>query len=261
TEPVRPAEPVEPPRPAEPGEPARPGERPGPEPPRAGEPVTPVEGKPGVFQVNEISALKATEPSLLSLADRSIWRWELYVELPGGQRAVFCEVNLRPSPYGGTSPDLNLHPKVSTVRGGAPVELRLQGAKWTTEALRLTIETHRAKFGHAPRNMGGWLAESNLRNFQDAFARLRSENPGLSSAELGEMAVREISFGKQRGQFGYVYFKVTIARVGRVRLSNGSTEVVPTVVRVEASQTPIRTGRTPKLHPPSPEPGPEVEEE
>jgi hypothetical protein len=248
-------EPAEPPKPAEPepGDPAKPGEEPKTEPPKPKEPVTEVEGKPGVYQVNDVSALKASEPVRV----RFLWRWELYVELPNGQRAVFCEVNLRPSPYGGTSPDLNLHPKAATVQGGAPVELLSPpGVKWTTEALKLTIESHKAKFGAPPRNMGGWLAKSNLRNFQDAFARLRAENPGLSNEMLGEMAIKEISFGKQRMDpaVGYKYFKVTVAKVGKVKLTNGNVETVPTAVRVEATAEPFKPDYSPKFHPPDPEP-------
>lgn len=230
-------------------------EQPKSETPKAEEPVSAVEGKPNVFQVKSISALKASKPKLISVANKSLWHWELYVELPNGQRAVFCEVNLRPSPYGGTSPDLNLHPKTATVAGGGTVELlNPPGARWTSEALRLTIESYKAKFGRPPPNMGGWLAHSNLRNFQDTFARLRSENPGLSNETLGEMAMREISFGSQRKPFGYTHFKVTIAKAGKVKLSNGNVETVPTAVRVEATLKPLDPGISPKMHPVGPEP-------
>lgn len=251
-EPVKPAEP---PKTEQPKTEQPKTEDPKVEPPKPKEPVSAVEGKPGVFQVNDLAALKASKPKLISLANKSIWHWELYVELPNGQRAVFCEVNMRPSPYGGTSPDLNLHPKTATVEGGAPVELlNPPGAKWTSEALRLTIESYKAKFGEPPPNMGGWLAHSNLRNFQDTFARLRSENPGLSNEKLAEMTMPEISFGKQRKPFGYTNFKVTIARVGKVKLTNGNIETVPTAVRVEATLEPLDPGISPKLHQVGPEP-------
>jgi hypothetical protein len=248
-EPVKPVEPVEPVKPVEPVEPVKPGEKPRTEPSKPQEPVSAVEGQPNVFKVNDVSALKWTEPSLISLADKAIWHWEFYVELPNGQRAVFCEVNVRPSPHGGTSPDLNLHPKAATVKGGDPVTLKPPGAPWTTRTLQLLIDSYTAKFGHAPKNVGGFLAESNLKYFQETFARLRSQNPGLSNEMLSQMTIREIPFGTQRIPLGYEYFKVTILKVGKVTLESGKTEVLPTTVRVEATKSPFKTRKVPPAHP------------
>lgn len=212
------------------------------------QPVRAVEGKPNTFEVLDVSALKATKPSRIQGPQNSSFlHWKLYVELPNGKQAVFCEVNLR---FRG-SPDLNLHPKTATVPGAAePVHLMGKGFKWTTESLKLVVESYRAKFGHPPKNMGGFLAKSNLANFQNTFARIRAERPGLPTRTIGELAIREISFGKQRIQLGYKFFRVSVLRYGRVKLKDGTTQVVPTEVRVEVGRTPIQPSQTPPSKPP-----------
>jgi hypothetical protein len=169
------------------------------------------------------------------------------VELPNGKIAVFCEVNIR---FRG-SPDLNLHPQTATVPGmPEPVFLERGNFQWTNEALRMMIESYTEKFGAAPKNLGGWLAKKNLLNFQQEFAKIRASNPGMSNEEIGALAVRNISFGKQRIPLGYDQFHVSIAKVGEVPLPDGTTQTVPTMVRIEAGKTPFEPGKVPFIPPP-----------
>ncbi len=259
TDPVEPArppvEPVKPP--TKPVEPAKPSNKPvepvddlNPKTPKNEEPVKPAKGALKTFEVTDASALKATEPSMISgPKNQSIWHWELYVELPNGEIAVFCEVNIRPLISRG-SPDLNLHPKTATVKGQTtPVELTKPPGSfgWTTESLKLVIESYKAKFGHAPKNLGGWLAKSNLKNFQAEFAKFRAQFPGKSNAQIADLAIRAISFGKNRIPLGYEHFHVTIFKMGKVKLPGGTTETVPTVVRVEAGTTPVNLSKLPPI--------------
>lgn len=246
-EPVKPGEPVKPVEPVKPAEPAKPAEeiKPG-EPPEAAKPaekVSEVAGKPNTVRVGDASALEATKPSRIQgPLNKAFWHWELFVTLPNGEIAVFCEINIR---FRG-SPDLNLHPKTAIVKGtGRTVNLEAQGFKWTTESLKLMIESYRAKFGHAPKNLGGWLAKSNLRNFQNEFARIRAAKPGLSTQQVAQEAVKAISFGTQRIPLGYEHFYVSILKVGKVLLDDGSTQTVPTLVRVEAGKVPINPSTIP----------------
>ena len=246
-EPVKPAEPVEPAKPkTPPEEPAKPAEEVKP-PPKETEPVSAVEGKSNYFIVNDLrAAIKATKPKFLHdlKVNKSIWHWKLYVELPNGQIAVFCEINIR---FRG-SPDLNLHPKKATVEG-VPGTVFLEGKGWTDHALRVMFETYEAKFGHPPKNLGGFIEADNLKYFQEAFAKHRNQNRELSNQQLGEMAIKEVSFGKQRVQRGYTHFLITILKWGEVKLADGSVQNVPTMVRIEATKTPYKFDRIPRLRP------------
>lgn len=243
-EPVKPVRPTEPVKPAEQVKPAEPGKAGEPnQPPKPAEPVEPVPGRPNTFKVKGSNVLEASKPSRLQgVKNKGFWHWKLYVRLPNGELAVFCEVNIR---FRG-SPDLNLHPKTAVVEGtGRLVILEAEGFKWTTESIRLMLESYEAQFGHPPSNLGGWLAKSNLRNFQHEFARIRAESPQLSTQEVAQAAVKAISFGKQRIPLGFQHFYVSILKTGKVLLDDGTTQVVPTLVRVEAGTTPVAPSKVP----------------
>jgi hypothetical protein len=235
---------VEPPK-----EPAPTAEEAKPSAPKPAEPVEPVPGTSATFKVR-LSALKATKPTRLFLVkNKALWHWKLYVELPNGETAVWCEINIR---FRG-SPDLNLDTKAAKVLGTSKtVTLKAEGFKWTAKALEMMIETYKAEFGHAPKNLGGWLAKDNLLNFQTEFANIRAANPGLSTQEAAQAAVKAISFGKARVALGYEHFHVTILKTGKVpkvTLPDGTTPTVPTMVRVEAGTSPIELGKIPPLVP------------
>lgn len=245
-EPARPAEPTKPAEPVKPVEQVKPGEPPEAvkPPPKPAEKVSEVAGQPGTFKVTDASALEATKPSRLQgPTNQAVWHWELFVRLPNGEIAVFCEVNIRPFSRG--SPDLNLYPKKAVVKGtGRTVTLKAD-FKWTTESLRLVIESYAKKFGHAPKNLGGWLAESNLKYFQNEFAKIRAAKPGLSNQQIAQEAFKAIPFGTQRIPLGYEHFHVSILKAGKVLLDDGTTQTVPTRVRVEAGTAPIKPSTVP----------------
>jgi hypothetical protein len=208
--------------------------------------VSEVPGKPNTYKIADSSAIEATKPSRLQgPLNKAFWHWELTVRLPNGEVAVFCEINIR---FRG-SPDLNLFPKEAIVKGtGRVVNLEAAGFKWTTEALRAMLESYEAKFGAPPENLGGWLAKSNLRNFQTEFARIRAAKPNASLQEIAQEAVRSISFGKQRLPLGYEHFYVTMLKFQKA-LIDGVEQNVPSRVRVEASKAPVEL---PVARPPVP---------
>lgn len=269
--PTPPGEVVKPAEEVKPGEPAKPAEEVK-LPPKELEPVSAKPGKPNTYVVNDVNALKASKFTRIidPKTKMPIWHWELYVELPNGQHAVFCEINIRLR----GSPDLNLDPGASPVKGGAgTVALEAKGFSWTTAALDLMIKSYTKKFGHPPKNLGGFIAKSNLANFQYEFASLKAKNPGLSDVQIGEMAIKEISFGKQRLEnFGYEHFRIFIWKYGKVTLKagknrvpdpaiEGTTQTVPIEVRIEATKTPFKPDRTPPFKPPTDEGEGETDEE
>ncbi len=214
---------------------------------RPEERVTEVVGKPNTYRVTDTAALEYSKPSFLKgLKNKATSHWELLVKLPNGEVAVFCEVNVR---FRG-SPDLNLFPKEAIVKGtGRVVSLEAEGFKWTSESLRLAIESYKANYGAKPANLGGWLAKSNLRNFQNEFARIRAAKPSASVQEIAQEAIASISFGKQRIPLGYEHFHVTMLKTGKVTLADGTTQVVPTLVRVEAGTQPVALPVVPPVPP------------
>jgi len=88
------------------------------------------------------------------------------------------------------------------------------------------------------KNSGRLLAKKNLRFFQQEFANIRAKNPGMSNEEIGALAVKEISFGKQR-----IPFATSIPRQHaesrKVTLPDGTTQPVPTEVRIEAGKNSV----------------------
>lgn len=254
-EPAEPVKPVEP-KPGEPGEPGEPGKPPVKEPkaeaPKKSEPVRAVEGEPGTFEVTDPSALKISEPSRLQgVGNKATWHWKLYVELPNGQTAVFCEVNIRPLISRG-SPDLRLYPLESAVKGGGQVKLvkPTKSFSWTTESLRLINKSYAKKFGQAPKNLGGWLSAKNLAIFQEAFMKIGKSNPKWSIDQIAREAMKKTPFAKGRKPLGYTHFRVTILRLSRKTFPDGTTRIVPEWVRVEAMTDPVSLPKIPPIKPP-----------
>ena len=250
-------EPVEPTKTQTPEEPAKPAEEVKPPPEK---PVMEKPGAPNTYVVTDVAALKTTKPSRRQgYQNIAWWHWELYVTLPDGRTAVFCEVNIRFR----RSPDLNLDPGASKVKGtNEKVVLKVPegGFSWTTEALKLVIETYKKQFGREPKNLGGFLAKSNIKNFQYEFARFRVNNPGMSTQQIAQLAVEAISFGSKRSELGYTHFNVEVLKVGEVKLIagkhtkvepkiEGTTQTVPTQVRIEGTKTPFEPELVPPISP------------
>ena len=68
------------------------------------------------------------------------------------------------------------------------------------------IERYKARFGHAPRALGGSLAFENKRNFQVEFIKL--VRGGMNEKDALNAAARNISYGRHRIDAGYSQLEV-----------------------------------------------------
>jgi hypothetical protein len=77
-----------------------------------------------------------------------------------------------------------------------------------------------------------------LRNFQAEFAKIKTANPSLSEQQVGNQAVRQISYGRARIDAGYG--KLSVDMSGRVNytLPDGTVVEVPSSVYVNALPDP-----------------------
>lgn len=189
------------------------------------------------YQVNRPEALKASEPSLRTgPRNASWWHWNLYVDLPNGEIAIFCTFIEPVRPRGNT--EENLYPKTSRVPGRRdPVELtRSRGFTWRRRSLELLMESYRKKFGEAPEKLGCPFAKSTSRDFQREFARVRERSPELSVRRIADEAVQLMPFAKERIRLGYNHFDVSLLQFGDVTVDGVVLKDVPTAVWVEVSR-------------------------
>jgi hypothetical protein len=140
------------------------------------------------------------------------------------------------NPQGG--PHLTIDPTNAQMPDGSPVRLTASGFSWTVESLRAVIDAFRRQFGRGPSDMGGLLAWKNLLNFQQEFAEIRAENPGLDEGVVAERAARAISFGQHRIAIGYGDISVQYGNMGDVTTPDGQVlQNVPRWVEVQARPT------------------------
>lgn len=145
-------------------------------------------------------------------------------------------------------PSVYLNPKVAEL-GEGMVTLRA-GFSFTAESLRRVQLKWEEEFERRLEEFGGSVLDENLSNFQVEFDRIRAANPGLTPQQIGDLAIREVSFGKARIQIGFGDLSVRIDSYsyGETVIKNGlyrgqRVADVPTVVRVSARRTPGSGGK------------------
>jgi YD repeat-containing protein len=127
------------------------------------------------------------------------------------------------------SPQFYLDNKVVTSTGES-IKLKLEGGSLTQAALEDTISAYKASYGNAPPALSGSLADKNLLNFKNEFSQLRSKNFVLTDQVIGDLAVRNISFGANRIKIGYGGLTT--------QMGNFNSLGVPTNVSVRATPYP-----------------------
>jgi hypothetical protein len=185
-------------------------------------PATPAPATPKIpglreIEVDSAARLKSETPS----QSPNGWEWYLFDERSG---AYFCkvEVDVAPGQTPTHGPHLTLTPKDAFMPDdGSMVSLKSKGFSWTDEALRLSMDMFRQKWGMDPPTMGGQIAWDNLGNFQWEYAQIRAANPGLSPQAIGARAARNISFGRARIKVGYGELSAQWSRTGDVHFDEG----------------------------------------
>ena len=100
------------------------------------------------------------------------------------------------------------------------VKLDAQGFSFTRAALEMSNAAYKKRFGKEPTSLDGHLIDSNLKNFQTEFAKIRKSTRGLGSAQIAQQAIRSVSFGRHRMELGYRNFEITLG--DEVELDLGS---------------------------------------
>ncbi len=113
---------------------------------------------------------------------------------------------------------------------GASIKIDIEGIGLTRAAMQDTILAYRNAYGVAPPSLPGQLADANLMNFRNEFALIKASNPDLGSQEIGDLAIRRISYGTARINVGYGSLTT--------RLSNFDANGIPTRVSVNARPAP-----------------------
>ncbi len=193
----------------------------------------------------------ATKPTLTK-GDHGqpVWNWKLYarVNFHGHEvSASFADVDAdvtdpdRPGP-----PDQWLLPKEATFTTGAedPPKLKLQPKdfSFTDISLQRNQQVWEQIFGRSLENYGGSLAKENLANFQVEYDKIRAANRDLTPQEIGNLAIRRVSFGIGRIRRGFDDVSVEMMEFRDVIITDGRyrgqrIENVPTEVIVSARKS------------------------
>ncbi len=183
------------------------------------------------IKVESAQSLKATSP----INEGGKISWKLYDDV---SKATFAwqEVDVTPTgePEGG--PHQLLEPKKAILPpppDNSLVTLKAKGFSWTEESVRLMMEVFQKTFGKKAPNLSGAIAIENIENFRNEFAKIKIQNPSLSDQEIGNQAIRKISFGTARIQKGYGNLTVDIYGSTTITL-DGTVVNVPQGVYVNA---------------------------
>lgn len=109
----------------------------------------------------------------------------------------------------------------------------------TNEILKRSIEIYTESHGEAPEFLDGSIIKSNLANFQNEYVKIRSELPaGTSEKEISEIAIKNISFGRERVKLGYDDISVDASSFKTIEVDGKILENVPTKVKIQAGKKP-----------------------
>jgi hypothetical protein len=156
------------------------------------------------------------------------------------------DVSIRDSANPGP-PWVYLNPKVAEL--GTGIVTLEADFSFTVESLRIVQLKWEKIFGRPLEEFGGPVLDENLGNFQFEFDRVRAANADLTPQQIGDLAIREVSFGKGRIQAGFGDLRVKMDSFDKVDIKKGPyqgqhVENVPKEVWVSAKRTP-GSGRKP----------------
>jgi hypothetical protein len=159
--------------------------------------------------------------------EQTFWTWQLF---DPQSRRVFGRVSVQV----GDPPTLYLYPKAVGLRANF---------SFTAESLKVVQSTWERIFGRPLEDLGSTLTEENLSNFQGEYDEIRSANPGLTKQEIGDLAIKKISFGKGRIAIGFGELRVYMSNFGEVTIKDGPYQGrhvtdVPGRIYVRARRTP-----------------------
>jgi hypothetical protein len=209
-------------------------------------PVAP-EGAIRVIKLESVEQIRASEPVPAVNEDgEPLLYWNLSDSKSG---AVFSEVEVDLSdPANPGPPDQLLTPKEATIPGTLEKVKLEADFPFTDASLAKNRAVWEARFARPLENYGGSLGKENLGNFQHEFGQIREANPGMSPTEIGNLAIRKISFGRGRISEGYGDLSVELDGFENVKVAEGKhageqVPDAPTVVKVNALKTPSGGGR------------------
>jgi hypothetical protein len=135
-------------------------------------------------------------------------------------------------------PQQYLDPKSATLPNGETVKLE-GDFSFTDESLKKNQSVWEDLFKKPLEDYSGSLADENLGNFQAEYDTIRASEPGLTPQEIGDAAIRKVSFGAGRGRIGFGKLSVTLKGFGDVEIKAGPNKGkvikdVPTSVDVSA---------------------------
>jgi hypothetical protein len=188
--------------------------------------------------------VRATEPRTIKNGQEIYWE---LVDLKSGARFSRVWVDMA-DPANPGPPNQWLEPKLAKMPNGEVVQLTGEPKfSFTDESLKVNKEAWEKHFGKPLLEYGGTMEAENLANFQWEFARIRTANPGLSAQEVGNLAVREVSFGAGRIRGGFGDLTVQMGDFDAVTIAKGkyarqTLQDVPKSVSVSAKPTPRPAG-------------------
>lgn len=193
---------------------------------------TPGASKGRVIKLDSPARIEATKPTQTN----NIVNWRL---IDSESKAEFSDVDVDVSdPANPGAPDQYLTPKTAKLPSGEVVKLEAD-FPFTDESLKKNLSVWEEYFKKPLTDYAGSLADENLGNFQAEFDRIRAADPSLTPQEVGNLAIREISFGRGRIRIGFGKLSVTIAGFEDVVIKMGPNKGklvrnVPTDVKVSA---------------------------
>ncbi|WP_448954903.1 hemagglutinin repeat-containing protein [Labrys neptuniae] len=155
----------------------------------------------------------------------------------GGNINIFANVNGKRINIAYVEQDIN-GPELMIFTNTQGLKLRLDGGGLTRTILESTISDYKLRnSGQMPPNLPGSLAEDNLTNFQKEFARAKVANPTLTDQQLGDIAIRRVSFGTARIALGYGDLSVKLIEF-ETKTVDGILMNIPKKISVNAKPTP-----------------------
>jgi hypothetical protein len=189
-----------------------------------------------VIRLESPERIEATQP----VQNGDIVNWRLFDKQ---SKAEFSDVDVDVSnPADPKAPDQLLTPKDATLPDGTKVKLEAD-FPFTDESLKKNRQVWEEHFKKPLTDYSGSLAEENLGNFQAEFSDIRAKNPSLSAQEVGDLAIRKVSFGKGRIRIGFDKLSVTLDAFADLVIEKGphkgeAVKNVPQSVIVSAQETP-----------------------
>jgi hypothetical protein len=190
---------------------------------------------PRITYIKSAAQIQATPPSVHG----NFQHWTL---LDSESGAVFSWVHVDVTdPDNPGPPEQTLTPKEAMLPSGSTVELRASFS-FTDESLKQNQAVWELTFGRPLQDFGGRIAWKNLAIFQAEYGRIRNQNPGMPPQEIGDLAIREVPFGKWRIERGFDDLSVIMESFGDVVLKAGPNagqrlSRVPVSVKVVARRT------------------------